>query len=118
MIIRVFWCLGELDYEKQTLHQLKILATDRAKQGRVNTGTAALLIKVQDVEDQPPEFVRVQPVARISEDTPIGTSILQGTTLSFFQVLFTLPLIDHYVNNEQFWRWTEIEASTIQSCIH
>lgn len=70
--------LGSLDYEKQTLHQLKVLAVDRAKQGRVNTGTAALLIKVEDMEDQPPEFVRVQPVARISEDTPIGTPILQG----------------------------------------
>lgn len=76
-------CEGSLDYEKQTLHQLRILATDRAKQGRVNTGTAALLIKVQDVEDQPPEFLRVQPVARVSEDTPIGTSILQGTTNNY-----------------------------------
>ncbi|KAF5272299.1 hypothetical protein FQR65_LT04956 [Abscondita terminalis] len=69
--------IGELDYEKQTMHQLKVLAVDRAKQGRVNTGTAALLIKVEDVEDQPPEFVRVQSMARVSEDAPIGTSILQ-----------------------------------------
>lgn len=52
---------------------------DRAKQGRVNTGTAALLIRVQDIEDKSPEFVRVQPVARIAENAPIGTSILQGT---------------------------------------
>ncbi|KRT78306.1 Cadherin, partial [Oryctes borbonicus] len=63
--------------EKQTLHQLKILAMDRAKQGRINTGTAAILIKVEDVEDQPPEFVRVQPVVRIAEDAPIGTQIMQ-----------------------------------------
>lgn len=70
---------GSLDYEKQTLHQLKVLAVDRAKQGRVNTGTAALLIKVQDVEDQPPEFVRVQPVVRVPEGTPVGIPILQGT---------------------------------------
>ncbi|KAB0799063.1 hypothetical protein PPYR_06943 [Photinus pyralis] len=69
--------IGSLDYEKQSLHQLKVLAIDRAKQGRVNTGTAALVVKVQDVDDQPPEFVRVQSVARVSEDAPIGTSVLQ-----------------------------------------
>ncbi|KAJ8962164.1 hypothetical protein NQ318_018121 [Aromia moschata] len=69
---------GSLDYEKQTLHQLKILAVDRAKEGRVNTGTAALLIRVEDVEDQPPEFLRVMPIARIEENSPIGTSVLQG----------------------------------------
>lgn len=67
-----------MDYEKQVLHQLKVLAVDRAKQGRVNTGTASVLVKVQDVEDQPPEFVKIQPVARIHEDAPIGTSVLQG----------------------------------------
>lgn len=70
--------VGSLDYEKQTLHQLKILAIDRAKQGRVNTGTATFLIKVEDVEDQPPEFVRVTSVARVAENAPIGTSVLQG----------------------------------------
>lgn len=52
---------------------------DRAKQGRVNTGTASILVKVQDVEDQPPEFVKIQPVARINEDAPVGTSVLQGS---------------------------------------
>lgn len=67
-----------MDYERQILHQLKVLAVDRAKQGRVNTGTATLLVKVQDIEDQPPEFVKIQPVVRVSEDTPVGTSILQG----------------------------------------
>lgn len=74
--------LGSLDYEKQTVHQLKVLAVDRAKQGRVNTGTAALLIQVVDVEDQPPEFVRVQPVARVSEDAPIGSTVMQGKQIS------------------------------------
>lgn len=52
---------------------------DRAKQGRVNTGTASILVRVQDVEDQPPEFVKIQPVARINEDAPVGTSVLQGS---------------------------------------
>lgn len=45
-------------------------------QGPVNTGTAAILIKVKDVEDQPPEFIHVPSVARISEDVNPGTQIL------------------------------------------
>lgn len=69
--------IGRLDYEKKFLHQLKILAVDRSNNDRRNTGTAAILIKVQDVEDQPPEFVAVSPVARVSEDVPVGTSVLQ-----------------------------------------
>lgn len=68
-----------LDYERKSLYQLRVLAVDRANQGRVNTGTAAILVKVQDVEDQPPEFVVASPVTRISEDAEIGTSVLQGT---------------------------------------
>jgi cadherin 23 len=44
----------------------------------VNTGTAALLIRVQDVEDQPPEFVSVPPVTRVSEDISINSAILRG----------------------------------------
>ncbi|KAI8422689.1 hypothetical protein MSG28_006460 [Choristoneura fumiferana] len=67
-----------LDYERKSLYQLRVLAVDRANQGRVNTGTAAILVKVQDVEDQPPEFVVASPVTRISEDAEIGTSVLQG----------------------------------------
>nr|XP_022904889.1 cadherin-23 [Onthophagus taurus] len=69
--------IGSLDYERQTLHQVKVLAIDRAKQGRINTGTAAVVIKVEDVDDRPPEFVRVLPVARISEGVPIGTAVMQ-----------------------------------------
>lgn len=68
-----------LDYERKSLYQLRILAVDRANQGRVNTGTAAVLVKVQDVEDQPPEFIVASPVTRISEDAPVGTSVLQGS---------------------------------------
>ncbi|KAM3963622.1 cadherin-23 [Aphomia sociella] len=68
---------NRLDYERKSLYQLRVLAVDRAIQGRVNTGTAAILVKVQDVEDQPPEFVVASPVTRISEDAPIGTSVLQ-----------------------------------------
>lgn len=45
---------------------------------QVNTGTSAILVKVQDIEDQPPEFIAMTPVARISENAKIGTSVLQG----------------------------------------
>lgn len=41
-------------------------------------------MKVQDVEDQPPEFIVVTPVARVSEDAPPGTSIIQG----FFYIIY------------------------------
>ncbi|XP_068632323.1 cadherin-23 [Battus philenor] len=69
--------VNHLDYERKSLYQLRVLAVDRANQGRINTGTAAIIIKVQDVEDQPPEFIVASPVTRISEDAPIGTSVLQ-----------------------------------------
>uniref|UniRef100_A0A8D8Q5N3 Cadherin-23 n=1 Tax=Cacopsylla melanoneura TaxID=428564 RepID=A0A8D8Q5N3_9HEMI len=69
--------VGKLDYETKFLHQLKILAVDRSNNDRRNTGTAAILVKVVDVEDQPPEFVAVSSVTRVSEDVPVGTSVLQ-----------------------------------------
>ncbi|KAH8360154.1 hypothetical protein KR093_011089 [Drosophila rubida] len=67
----------QLDYETKSLYQLRVLAIDRANQGPVNTGTAAILVKVRDIEDQPPEFVEVQAVARIAEDSPVGTKVLR-----------------------------------------
>lgn len=68
----------DLDYEKKNLYQLRVLAVDRNNQGKVNTGTAALLIKVKDIEDQPPEFVSVTPVIRIPENTQKFSKISQG----------------------------------------
>lgn len=47
-------------------------------QGRTNTGTAAILVKVRDVEDQPPEFIVASAVIRVPEDAPIGTTVTQG----------------------------------------
>lgn len=92
--------IGQLDYERSSLHQLRVLATDRANDEKVSddlwnkeksktlsklvvylqrkTGTAAILVKVEDVEDQPPEFVVVTQVTRISEDAPVGSTVLQG----------------------------------------
>lgn len=68
----------DLDYERKSLYQLRVLAVDRANSGPVNTGTAALLVKVKDVEDQPPEFSAMNPVTRIPENIPVGSSVLQS----------------------------------------
>lgn len=70
--------MRDLDYERKSLYQLRILAVDRANQGKVNTGSAALLVKVKDMEDQPPEFVAVTPVIRVSEDIPAGSKVAHG----------------------------------------
>lgn len=67
-----------LDYERKSLYQLRVLAVDRANSGPINTGTAALLVKVRDVEDQPPVFSAINPVTRISEDAAIGSTVLQS----------------------------------------
>ncbi|XP_062536316.1 cadherin-23 isoform X2 [Armigeres subalbatus] len=69
--------IGSLDYERKSLYQLRVLAKDRANQGRTNTGTAALLVKVKDIEDQPPEFIIASAVIRVPEDAPIGTTVTQ-----------------------------------------
>ena len=80
--------IGDLDFENEQLHQLRIVAKDRANFGRVNSATTGLLIKVQDIEDKPPEFVSVPSVTRIAEDVPTFTEvstylyvIYQNTTL-------------------------------------
>lgn len=69
-----------LDYERKSLYQIRVLAVDRANQGQINTGTAAIVIKVKDVEDQPPEFVNASPVTRIPEDLPKKSKVLEGNS--------------------------------------
>lgn len=64
-----------LDYERKSLYQLKVLAIDRANQGRINTGTAALVVKVKDLEDQGPEFVSQSSVTRVSESIAKGSKV-------------------------------------------
>lgn len=64
-----------LDYERKSLYQIKVLAIDRANQGRINTGTAAIVVKVTDLEDNGPEFVSQSPVTRISESIPKGSYV-------------------------------------------
>ena len=64
-----------MDYETQSLHQLRILAKDRANFGRINSATTGILIKVQDIEDESPEFVSVPSITRITEDVPTFTEV-------------------------------------------
>ncbi|EEC14436.1 conserved hypothetical protein [Ixodes scapularis] len=56
----------------QVIYQLQ----DRANSGPRHTATAVVLVKVDDVEDQPPVFTQVPPVTRISEDLPLNSMVL------------------------------------------
>ena len=42
------------------------------------SATAAVVVRVEDVADSPPEFVVVPPVTRIPEDLPVGSQVMQG----------------------------------------
>ncbi|KAG1683802.1 Cadherin-23 [Nymphon striatum] len=68
--------LSSLDYEEKYLYQLRVLAIDQAFMGR-KTATAAILIRVEDKEDQPPEFALAPPVTRIPENYPVDASVLK-----------------------------------------
>ncbi|XP_029849055.2 cadherin-23 [Ixodes scapularis] len=68
--------VGPLDYERKFIYELRILAIDRANSGPRHTATAVVLVKVDDVEDQPPVFTQVPPVTRISEDLPLNSMVL------------------------------------------
>lgn len=93
--------VGSLDYERKSLYQLRILAKDRAIQGKVNTGTASLLVKVKDIEDQLPEFVLISSVTRIAEDAPIGTEVTKVKAIDG----------DRGVNNQILYSLVENEGS-------
>lgn len=68
--------MKELDYERKSVYQLQVLARDRAANfGQVNTATADILVRVEDVADQPPVFVSVPGVTRIAEDVPRFTEV-------------------------------------------
>ncbi|RWS28589.1 cadherin-23-like protein [Leptotrombidium deliense] len=68
--------VGDLDYERKSLYQLKILAIDRAIEGERHTAAATLLVRVDDAEDQPPVFTFVPSVTRIPENLRIGSHVL------------------------------------------
>ena len=82
-----------MDYETQSLHQLRILAKDRANFGRINSATTGILIKVQDIEDESPEFVSVPSITRITEDVPTFTEVRSFFILFYSLKLFVLRLL-------------------------
>lgn len=69
--------ISELDYERKSIYQLRILAIDRAIEGQRKTGTASIVIQVEDAEDQGPVFTYVPSVTRISEDLEMGAQVLR-----------------------------------------
>lgn len=50
-------------------------------EGARKTSTAAIVIQVEDVDDQPPVFTSVPSVTRIAEDMPIGAPVMQITAI-------------------------------------
>ncbi|CAN7991112.1 unnamed protein product, partial [Ixodes pacificus] len=65
----------ELDYEEETTYVMSLLANDLATENRMNS-TADVIIKVRDVQDQPPVFVAASYSATVSENSREGTSVL------------------------------------------
>lgn len=72
---------GTLDYERKSVYQLKVLAVDRAQEGHRRTSTAAIVVQVEDVDDQGPVFTSVPSVTRIAEDAAVGAPVLQITAI-------------------------------------
>ena len=66
---------SELDFEEKSLYQIVIEASDRASLGQTNTVQATLIVEVEDVSDQPPEWISVPAVTRIQEDVPLFTPV-------------------------------------------
>jgi len=93
--------VGDLDYERQSLHQLRIVAKDRANFGRINSATTGILIKVQDIEDKAPAFISVPSISRISEDVPTFSEV----RLTFFDAFFAsqFALCSRNFQNVKLW---------------
>ncbi|KAK8778265.1 hypothetical protein V5799_020393 [Amblyomma americanum] len=64
-----------LDYEEQTTYVMSLFANDLAMENRMNS-TADVIIKVNDVQDQPPVFVADSYSVTVAENSPEGTSVL------------------------------------------
>ncbi|XP_039872391.1 protocadherin alpha-3-like isoform X18 [Simochromis diagramma] len=70
---------GRLDYEETQVYEIKVLATDK---GAVALSTlCSVIIRVEDVNDNPPEIEITSFSSRIPEDAPPGTVVaLMGVT--------------------------------------
>uniref|UniRef100_UPI00398E8ED6 protocadherin Fat 1a isoform X3 n=1 Tax=Pristiophorus japonicus TaxID=55135 RepID=UPI00398E8ED6 len=63
---------GLLDREKDPIYLLKIEARDQAKQEPQRFSTVLLKVTLEDVNDNPPEFIPQNYHIKIREDLPIG----------------------------------------------
>ncbi|XP_043197440.1 cadherin-23-like [Amphibalanus amphitrite] len=63
-----------VDFEAEKHFDLSVRATDNGKPQL--TATARMVISVEDVQDQPPEFVNGPYSATVAENTPPGTLVL------------------------------------------
>uniref|UniRef100_A0A3B4EZP4 Protocadherin 2 alpha a 1 n=1 Tax=Pundamilia nyererei TaxID=303518 RepID=A0A3B4EZP4_9CICH len=70
---------GRLDYEETQVYEIKVMATDK---GVVALSTlCSVIIRVEDVNDNPPEIEITSFSSRIPEDAPPGTVVaLMGVT--------------------------------------
>ncbi|XP_063353938.1 protocadherin alpha-3-like isoform X21 [Pelmatolapia mariae] len=70
---------GRLDYEETQVYEIKVLAADK---GAVALSTlCSVVIRVEDVNDNPPEIEITSFSSRIPEDAPPGTVVaLMGVT--------------------------------------
>ncbi|XP_048884558.1 protocadherin alpha-C2-like isoform X25 [Brienomyrus brachyistius] len=63
-----------LDREEQAVHNLILTAVDGGVPAR--SGTASIIVRVQDVNDNAPQFDRQIYYVNISENSPIGTPVI------------------------------------------
>lgn len=68
---------GGLDRERRPHYQLLVEVEDKGEPKR--RGHLQVNVTVQDVNDNPPVFSSVRYEARVPEDAPLGTSVLQVT---------------------------------------
>ena len=69
----VILCNRELDREKISEYQIKVVAFDRGSPSL--SSTATVLVTVEDLNDNPPRFTRLYSV-NVTENTPYGTELL------------------------------------------
>ena len=78
---------GELDRERETLYQLVIVAGDRGNPGL--TSTSLLVVAVQDVNDNTPQWVQSEYSVSLYENTSVGAAVIVVEAIDRDQVDFT-----------------------------
>jgi len=71
-----------LDRETTPVHEVVVVAVDRSRDSPMS-GTSTLIVRVDDVNDNPPVFVPPQYRVRLLEDLPVGTVV--GTVFAVDQ---------------------------------